>query len=305
MIHSDDCPFRLLGEKIKTARVEQGMTQERLSVGIVTRNMLSAIENGKSTPSLETLCALAERLNVSVGYLLSDRDDGSEERVQHLLELIAEDFKAENYASALAYAVCLPEENDTRVYVEGYCHYMLGVEQIYVGTFPLAKEHLSAALRCKVLPAEEKKEARLYFDIVTATLAGGNEIDCRELLFSIAEYARIPHDIVTLSSFLRFFKRAGAREAKELLPFLTFEKRSYGLVAEGTLALAKKDYALAKKKLIEALGFDLMPLVRGYCLGLLEKCCAALEDYENAYAYVMLAREQADKILAIKSSKKS
>ena len=64
-----------LGSKIKNLRRMRGMTQSVLADGIVTHGMLSRIEHDDATPSLETLCALAGRLEVSPGFLLDPADD--------------------------------------------------------------------------------------------------------------------------------------------------------------------------------------------------------------------------------------
>ena len=61
-----------LGEKLRRLRTQKGMTQSEVSKGIVTRNMLSRIENGAALPSLETLAELADRLGVPCGFLLSE-----------------------------------------------------------------------------------------------------------------------------------------------------------------------------------------------------------------------------------------
>ena len=50
-----------MGEKIRHARQAAGLSQRQLCDGIVTRNMLSQIENGSAKPSLATLQALAQR----------------------------------------------------------------------------------------------------------------------------------------------------------------------------------------------------------------------------------------------------
>ena len=64
-----------VGEKIKKLRTAKLMTQSDLVGSEITRNMLSRIENGAANPSLETVCYLASRLNVSPGYLLADKED--------------------------------------------------------------------------------------------------------------------------------------------------------------------------------------------------------------------------------------
>ena len=60
------------------------MTQKELSEGIVTRNMLSRIENGEALPSLSTVSALAARLSVPVGYLIDDLDDGTKLEIKDI-----------------------------------------------------------------------------------------------------------------------------------------------------------------------------------------------------------------------------
>jgi len=62
-----------MGRKIRAARLDAGLSQRQLCQGIVTRNMLSQIENGSAKPSLPTLQALAERLNKPIAYFLEDR----------------------------------------------------------------------------------------------------------------------------------------------------------------------------------------------------------------------------------------
>ena len=57
-----------LGEKIKKRRKALKLTQSQIVGDNITRNMLSLIENGNATPSLQTLEYLAERLEVPVSY---------------------------------------------------------------------------------------------------------------------------------------------------------------------------------------------------------------------------------------------
>lgn len=61
-----------LGEKIKQARLEAGLSQRQLCGDVITRNMLSQIENGAARPSMETLKYLAGRLGKGVGFFLDE-----------------------------------------------------------------------------------------------------------------------------------------------------------------------------------------------------------------------------------------
>lgn len=60
-----------LGENIRKLRLEKKMSQVQLACRIGKANtFLNDIEHGRSTPSLKTLQAIAEVLEVKVGDLL-------------------------------------------------------------------------------------------------------------------------------------------------------------------------------------------------------------------------------------------
>lgn len=61
-----------LGEKLRAARLESGLSQRELCGEEITRNMLSQIENGAARPSMKTLQYLASRLGKSVSFFLED-----------------------------------------------------------------------------------------------------------------------------------------------------------------------------------------------------------------------------------------
>ena len=61
-----------LGQKIRHARMEAGLSQRQLCGDGITRNMLSQIENGSAQPSLPTLRYLAHRLDKSISYFLEE-----------------------------------------------------------------------------------------------------------------------------------------------------------------------------------------------------------------------------------------
>ncbi len=61
-----------IGDRIKQARVEAGLSQRQLCGDTITRNMLSLIESGKARPSMDTLSYLAGQLGKPVGYFLGE-----------------------------------------------------------------------------------------------------------------------------------------------------------------------------------------------------------------------------------------
>ena len=71
-----------LGQKLKKARLDRGLTQSQVVGNRITRNMLSLIENDLSAPSMKTLEYLAAALGVTAGWLLAD--DASDEAAERL-----------------------------------------------------------------------------------------------------------------------------------------------------------------------------------------------------------------------------
>ena len=62
-----------LGQRLKQARLEAGMSQRQLCGDVITRNMLSQIENGCAKPSMDTLRYLAAQLQKPMGYFLEEQ----------------------------------------------------------------------------------------------------------------------------------------------------------------------------------------------------------------------------------------
>lgn len=65
--------YKSIGKQIQKARIKQNLTQEYISEKLdVTPAHISKIENGKGKLSLSLLINIANLLNVSANYLLSD-----------------------------------------------------------------------------------------------------------------------------------------------------------------------------------------------------------------------------------------
>lgn len=62
----------MLGQRLKEARIEAGLSQRQLCGDVITRNMLSQIESGKARPSMQTLQYLAQALQKPVSWFLDE-----------------------------------------------------------------------------------------------------------------------------------------------------------------------------------------------------------------------------------------
>ena len=60
-----------IGHRVRMARIEKGLTQQQLAFMIdAAQGFVSMIESGDRLPSLGTLAALSNALNVDVSYLM-------------------------------------------------------------------------------------------------------------------------------------------------------------------------------------------------------------------------------------------
>lgn len=86
-----------LGQRIRSARLEAGLSQRQLCGSEITRNMLSLIENGAAKPSMTTLRYLARQLNKPLSFFLEEDAPEQEalsrnvQLLQHAAAALAED----------------------------------------------------------------------------------------------------------------------------------------------------------------------------------------------------------------------
>ena len=87
-----------LGEKIRQARLEAGLSQRQLCADTITRNMLSQIENGSASPSVATLRFLARGLGRPVSFFLEE--DAAVSANQRVMEKAWEAYERGDFEGA-------------------------------------------------------------------------------------------------------------------------------------------------------------------------------------------------------------
>ena len=81
--------YKIIGKRIKKARLDLGLTQEMLSEKIsVSTNYLSKIEGGHEKPNLEMLAKISVATNVSLTQLLSGVVEGSNYLQKDIAEIL-------------------------------------------------------------------------------------------------------------------------------------------------------------------------------------------------------------------------
>lgn len=294
----NDTTYSNLGQKIKAIRKELCLTQNYVAEGIVTRNMLSRIENGHVTPSLETLTKLAERLEIPVGYLIDDRDDGTKLKNERLLSIIKAEFKNENYELCLQYLDNLEyfTEQKNRLYT--CSELLLGMQMAYgESNLKHSQTLISNALKNEeYLTAKMVSEAlcmRALIDGFSYNNESGNE---ESAIIGIKKFAKSSTDIAVLSGVLNVIKTEGTHCAEIMLDNSILENKALFSLLSGKIAFCQANYKLALSRLIESISGRLPSPIRCYCLTLLEKTCAELKDFERAYGYMIMRKELIEKL---------
>lgn len=257
-----------LGEKLRRARLDAGLTQKQLCGDIITRNMLSQIENGTAHPSMKTLGYLAQRLGKNVSFFLEETAVLSPN--QQVMSQARECFDAGDYSGAMAvlehYRAPDAVYDRERDLMENLCLLELASQAIGDGRKPYARELLERMRPDNSYCAEELLRRRVL-------LQGKLQMD------------RVAHKLPSLDEELLLRAEEAGQEGNALRAAALLdacEDRSVPewLLLRGKIWLAEKDYAAARHCLSAAetaFPQETAPL--------LEICCRELGDYRAAYEY--------------------
>ena len=136
-----------MGEKLRLARMEAGLTQKQLCGGEITRNMLSQIEHGTARPSMRTLQYLAAQLGKPVSFFLEE--EGAVSPNHHSIHLARRAYDAGDMASVLE-ALADYREPDTvfdreKDMLQVLARMAMAQQAMEDGQYPYARELLEKA----------------------------------------------------------------------------------------------------------------------------------------------------------------
>lgn len=139
-----------IGKKIYELRTSKMMTQAELAGDCITRNMLCLIEKGAAMPSLQSASYIANKLGVSVGYLLSEEKEEHFYRKLALIDNIKRAYSEEAYNICRDLCMeCVSNgiDDDEIKLVLAECYIKIAEEEIAKGSLKVASEHIYEALR--------------------------------------------------------------------------------------------------------------------------------------------------------------
>ena len=256
-----------MGARLKEARLALGLSQKQVCGDRITRNMLSLIENGAATPSMDTLRYLAQQLDKPVSYFLQE-ETSSNRRILNAARQQPPVLAAQTLEGYTA-----PDEDLDPEY-----YYLLALTSLR-----LARQALS-----------QGKRGRCRSLLETCVSAGAQtpyytrQLDRERLCIA---YALQPEDANILEGQLvrdegicLRAKAALLRSQPDIcLQMLAGETGENADLLRAQAFFAMKDYENALKYYKK-----LPPEKQDYAR--MEACCRELEDYKQAYHYACLQR---------------
>lgn len=266
-----------LGEKIRQARLEAGLSQRQLCGERITRNMLSQIENGSAKPSMTTLRYLAEKLGRSVSWFLEETAVTSVN--QALMEM-------------LRTAVLKGDYEASREQLAAY----RGPDPVFDAEFLLLKELTALGLAEEALRSQKNVYAARILRELGPIREGycRMELERRRLLLLAAAQPNLRAEACTQLPGLdeELLIRAGAaldqedpqRSVRLLEACGDWEEPRWNLI-RAEIYLAEKDYQAALVCLRKA-----EAAFPAQCWPKMELCCRELGDFQGAYEYACRQR---------------
>jgi len=263
-----------LGEKLRQARMEAGLSQRQLCGEEITRNMLSLIENGSAKPSMKTLQYLASRLGKTVSYFLEETAVLSPN--QDVIVSARQLFDAGNYPEAqrILKTYCGPDPVYDREeeLLLALIRLELAKEAIRQQRFVYARKLLNGTNVDTFYLSEELRRKKL---LLLGTIPGQRvadqlpELD-EELLIRAAEA----------------FTDGRLEYSCHLLEAMKNHDSPRWQLLRGKIDLHRQQWKAATEYLLRAeTDFP------RECCGLLETCFRELGDYRSAYEYACKQRK--------------
>lgn len=264
-----------IGEKIKKRRLELGLTQKNVAGNFMTRNMLSIIESGRATPSIETADYIAKTLKLPLSYLLSDDETFFFYEKKQKISDIRAFFVSGDYSECIELIKSISDTDDELAYVLAHALLRLGRQKLFHGSLASAvkcfKEAMETASKTCYDTSEIKATAPLYLSVA-------NNIHTPLLEFDSEAYKRIHSGIYDYD----FFKYVTLDSDYE------FENEYYRKHLAAKQLLKKYSYTEAialLHEIEESKNKDYNACVLFGVYSDLEIAFKQIGDFENAYRY--------------------
>lgn len=259
-----------LGQRLRQVRMEQGLSQRQLCGDVITRNMLSQIENGTARPSMDTLSYLASRLGKPISYFLEE-ENASLPNLK-TIEKARSLYREKNWSQLLSqlqqYRDADGGFDDERWLLQALCLMALAGET-EDKAYALQLLHEAAEAGRQTLYYTEDLERRRL--LLLAALSPAEELPC--------------DDFALMLRTEKMLQKGRPDLAAALLECCEIGSGARWHCLRGEAAYRQGQYRDAILYFQQA--EDTYP---EHCVQRLEECYRALEDYKMAYEYACKRR---------------
>ena len=271
-----DMDKKILGSKVKELRKMRGMTQSALAQDKITRNMLSSIENGVASPSMETLEHIASTLKIDAAYFLTDDSDLAFFEKRALIDKIYRAYEAKNYNACISMISSISNYDSELEYLLSECYFELGKENVFCGSLLSAIDNLSAALahchKTKIETNHIELKIPIYMAVAKNVQSPLLELEPQKYIDQLSD-----------SADYEFFKYLTMDTSYQ------FNTPTYRLHMSAKELIKQRNYNEATKKLLSALEISKSEKYNAYVIFALysdlELCYKQLYNFERAYFY--------------------
>ena len=264
-----------LGQRIKEARLEAGLSQRQLCGQVCTRNMLSLIESGRAKPSMETLRYFAGQLGRPLSWFLGEENQASPN--QAVMEKAEKALKDGDFSGGIEILAEYRSPDllfdSNRYFLEIAFLLELADRAVQQGKLPYARgllERVAQAGANTSYPWDRQRWLLLRF------AAGEAAAELTPLMTGVEERLQL------LAAAA--LERGDPESAARYLAAVDIRLPDWYL-SMGKVLLRKKEYAAAAQALQEA-----EAQFPAQCVPLLEICYRELGNFELAYKYACKAR---------------
>ncbi len=265
-----------LGEKIKKARISQKITQKELAGDKITRNMLSQIENGKATPSLETLNYVADALKLPLAYFFSENDDSFLYEKAALINNIYKAFSSGEYKYCIKLIKRLNKKDDELYLILTTSHFELGKRSFSSGALLSAKENFELA---KEYSEKTVFNTNHMTSIMPMYMAIIKNVQAPLLEFDIPEYQNGLYETFDYE----FFKYL------TLDYDYSYKNKIFKKHLDAKLLIKERNYPEALNLLLDLAEESIKKSYNAFAVfniySDIENCYKQLYDFENAYRF--------------------
>lgn len=259
-----------LGEKLKQARLESGFSQRQLCGEVITRNMLSRIENGFAKPSMDTLRYLATQLGKPMSYFLEE--DAVLSPNQNLMQRAKEKWAEGDIGNVwlMLQSFVLPDP-----ILEWQWRYLSFLSAMAVAEKALEEERY---LYARQLLEEAEQHENGIPGLKQQRLLLMGKVPGIELPDIVKQLSSLDEELL-LRTEAALAEKNGER-AGNLLEAVENQKNPIWNLLRGRAYLLEKQYAKAAESLKKA--------EKNYpeqCWPMMEECFRELGDFRQAYEY--------------------